>query len=211
MNTLSTVLYGFYTSIHPFDGFWELKYRREKGFSAALSIFIFSILVQIASVFLTHPLFNPLGMAIHKINILFIVFSIMAPVIVWSIITWSITTLFDGEATMKQVFISTCFALFPMPLLQILQIILSHVLTIKEAPFYYLLGTIITFWVGFLILTGMTVFQGYTMFKTIVVSICSIIGIIFFVFIVFVLYNTLQQLANFFVTVFTELYYWLMS
>ncbi len=209
MKMLSTFLYGFYISFHPFDGFYELKHRRKKSFHAAIFIFILTIIIQLASVFLTHPLFSIVVGGRQNINVLQLIFTYAAPVLIWSVIAWSITTIFDGKATMKQIFTSTCFSLYPLLILQIIQIIISYVFTQNEGAFYYLLGTVSTIWVVFLVLTGMSVIQDYTMSKSIIVAICVLIGIVFFCFIAFVFYSTIQQFINFFVTIITEIYYWI--
>lgn len=42
--------------------------------------------------------------------------SVALPVALWVLANWCLTTLFDGEGTLKDVYIATCYALTPLPL-----------------------------------------------------------------------------------------------
>ena len=71
---------------------------------------------------------------------------VLLPLAMWVVVNWSITTLFEGKATMKVIFITTVNALIPLILLFIPQIILSYFFTLNENVYYVAIGTFAVIW-----------------------------------------------------------------
>lgn len=202
---LGTCAYAFYVIMHPFDGFWDLKHHKKETFKAANILLALVCIVYVLRATLTGYLFN-----INKpeyVNVLGIIGSIVIPLSLWAVVNWALSTLFDGKATMKQIWIATIYALFPLVLLYIPGIILSHFITIEEAMFYSVLNTVAILWTVFLIIVGNLVIQDYTMGKTLLMAFFTLLGIVGVLFIGVVIFSALQQLVSFVTTVYLELKY----
>ncbi|MBQ8731421.1 MAG: YIP1 family protein [Oscillospiraceae bacterium] len=203
----STLLYGFHACIHPFEGFYNIKHFRKQNLPAAVVILLATMVVIILKMQATGFLFqvgNP-----ERNNVLLQVVAVLVPVGVWSVVNWSVTTLFEGKATMRNIFITTCFSLLPMVILYIPQVILSHFFTEEEGSFMMIIDALVIIWVVWLLLAGLASVQDYTMVKTIVTSVVTILAIIALIFLLAVFYSAIQQLVSFFSTVFNELTYWI--
>lgn len=203
--TFSTVMYAFHVILHPFDGFWELKHHKKHTMKSALILLFITALVFLARVPATGFLFQ--SQRPEEVNMFFQLTSLVLPVLAWSVLNWALSTLMEGKAKMGQIFVSTVYALFPMVLLYIPQMILSHFFIADEASFYYFFSTLAAIWSLGLILIGNMTIQDYTMKKTIVMGILTILGFIGVSFLCMVFFSTIQQLFTFFYTIYAEIRY----
>jgi len=199
-----TILFVFYVIVHPFDGFYELR-RKNNAFKASLILLPFIILSFLIKRVMTGFHFNPYRP--EELNVILEIGRVLIPVLAWVIINWAVTTIMDGKAKTKDIFIMTVYSLFPLALLYIPQTLLSHVLTLDEAAFYYIISTIGVIWSLFVILAGMMELQEYTLNKVLGTSLLTIGGIIFAMFIGLVFFATFQQFTKFLYTIYLEIKY----
>ena len=101
------------------------------------------------------------------------------------------------------------FALLPLVIIYLPQVLLSHFFTLDESAFISILDAIALIWSIWLLLAGLASVQDYTMFKTILTSVFTILAIVALLFLASVFYSSLQQLVSFFTTIFSELTYWI--
>ena len=203
--TIGTVLFGFHILTHPFDGFWDLKHEKRNTFSAALIILGLVILAVILRFQAAGYLFRPA--VAEDASLVFNILSVILPLLLWTVVNWAITTLFDGKASMRMIFIATTFALMPL-LLFIPQLALSHVLVLEEGPFLYVIDIAAGLWCLGLILVGNLTIHEYSMKKTIAASVATVVGIAAFLFLAGVFYSAVSQLFAFFATLIMEIQYW---
>jgi len=202
---LQTAKYAFYILFHPIDGFWELKNHKKKTFGAANLILILLCIMNALSIQVTSFHYGMLDRDSN--NIIFNVSSFVLPLLAWTVLNWALSTLLDGKATMRQIWVQSVYSLTPVLLSIPLLIILSYFMTHEEAAFYYLIQSIAVLWSAFLFLFGNMTIQDYTMSKTVVMSLFTIAGIAATIFIGIILFSTFQQLVSFVTTVITEIRY----
>lgn len=200
----SEFIYGMHTSFHPFDGFWDAKheYRASaKGATLILGITILAFIYQaIGRGYIMQP--NP-----EPISLILEICSILLPVVLWTVANWCLTTLFDGEGSLKDIYVTTCYALYPLPLFIVVTTFCSNFITAEEIGFISLFIKVAYVWVGFLLFFGMMVIHDYTLFKNAVTSIASIVGMAFIMF-VGVLFSTLVgKVFTFIYNIYVELSY----
>ena len=159
--------YPFRLIVHPFNGYWDLKYERSQRVNLAVSfaVLLLMILTNVMSSqysgFLVN-LYNPRDM-----NSLMEIVYVVVPVLFWCVANWSLTTLMDGEGKFVEIFTSTCFALIPLVVIQFPWIWLSNVISMQETSFYYFSSSFAALWSLYLLFVGnMTVHQ-FTPVKTI--------------------------------------------
>ena len=201
---LEEVIYSVYLIFHPFDGFWDLKHEKRGSMRGALTILALAIVsfgyYMVGSSYLIFP---HGGMS----NVLLIILSIALPVALWTVSNWCLTTLFDGEGSMKDIFIATCYSLTPMVLLMIPATICTNFLTLTEMPLLTLVLTFSYIWTGLLIFFGMMVTHDYTFFKNIIISICTIVAMAFIMFIAVLFTGLISNIVGFITSIAVELSY----
>ncbi|MCL2637349.1 MAG: YIP1 family protein [Oscillospiraceae bacterium] len=203
IQTIKTVKYAFYILFHPNDGFWELKNHMPKTLGAANLILALLCFMNVLSIQFTSFHYGILDRDSN--NIIFNVSSFVVPLAAWTILNWALSTLLDGKATMKQIWVQSIYSLVPVLLSMPVLMICSYIMTHEEATFYYLISSIAVIWSVFLFLVGNMTIQDYTMRKTILMALFTIAGIAASIFIGIILFSTFQQLISFITTVITEI------
>ena len=182
------MLYPFHLIFHPFDGFWDLKHEKRGSVRSAFLILVITIAAFCYQSIGTGYIFNPRQSG--GLNIIMQIVSVSMPLLLWCVSNWCLTTLFEGEGSLKDIFVASCYSLTPLPLLIVPSVLLSNVLTKSEGQIISLLSTFAFIWMGCLIFVGMMVTHDYSMFKNIVTSLGTVVGAVFIMFLA-VLFSTL--------------------
>ncbi|WP_430156977.1 YIP1 family protein [Paenibacillus algorifonticola] len=197
--------YPFYLIMHPFNGYWELKYDRNQKVSIVIS-FVILFLLAVTNIMQSQysgfvvNLVNPNGM-----NSIMEILYVVVPVLFWCVANWSLTTLMDGEGKFVDIFTSTCFALIPLVIIQLPWILLSNFISLQETAFYHFSSSIAMIWCVFLLFVGnMTVHQ-YTPSKTIGTIILTIAAMGFMAFLSLLFFSLIQQMLAFISVIYQEL------
>lgn len=196
-------LFGFHVIMHPFDGFWDLKHEKRGSVRGAFCILAFTIVAV---------MYNLVGSAYlfgggQQINLLSPITMVLAPLLLWCVANWCLTTLFDGEGSFKDIFIATSYALLPLPLIYIPTTILTNFLSLSEAEFVTLFVAIAYVWTGALIFFGSMTTHGYSMGRNIAITLFTIIGMVFILFIILLFTNLVQRMVSFVSEIITEISY----
>ena len=197
-------MYGFHVMFHPFDGYWDIKHEfraSPKGATLVLGLTIVSfVYYSIGQAYIVKPTPDDTG-------VLMMVMSIILPIALWVIANWCLTTLFDGEGSMKDIYVATCYALFPLPPFLILTTLLSNIVTVEEIGLLTLALGVSLFWCGFLLFFGMQVIHDYTLFKNVLTTLASIVGMAFIMFIGVLFSSLLGKIVTFVINIVVELSY----
>jgi len=202
---IRTALFSFYILFHPIDGFWELKNHKEKSLGAANLLLAVLCFLSIFSIQFTSFHYGFLDRESN--NILLNISSFVLPLVAWSVLNWALSTLLDGKASMRQIWIQSIYSLMPVMLSIPVLIVASYIMTLEDSAFYYLISSVAVLWSAFLFLFGNMTIHDYTMTKTVVMSLFTIAGIAASIFIGIILFSTFQQLISFVATVITEIRY----
>ena len=135
------------------------------------------------------------------------ILSVAVPVLLWTIANWCLTTLFDGEGSLKDIFIASCYALSPLPLLLIVSTLFSNVVTLNEAALVSLLVTVGFIWALGLIFFGTMVTHDYSLFKTIVTTLATVLAMAIIMFVAILFTSLLGKMLSFITSIYTELSY----
>lgn len=189
--------------MHPFDGFWDMKYEQRGKLRVAALIMLLvmgAIIVQKQYAGFLVNRIDP-----RTLNSLSDIIQILFTFFLWSVSNWAVCTLTEGEGKLKDIMMATAYSLVPVVLIYYPTTLLSNVLTQEETAFYYLLNAIALIWsLGLLIVGIMTVHQ-YTVSKTMVTMFLTIIMAMIIVFLMMLLYSLFQQIIDFVVNIYTEL------
>ena len=130
-------------------------------------------------------------------NILLEILAVILPVCIWSVVNWAITTLLDGKANFRMIFVATVFALVPLIIIYSITTLLSGVLSQSEGVFITVLDGFAVVWSCALLLFGLATVQEYGVFKTIYTSLLTLLTIVALIFLAVIFYSSFQQLGAF--------------
>ncbi|RXZ78582.1 hypothetical protein EBB07_26375 [Paenibacillaceae bacterium] len=197
------LLYAFHVMFHPFDGFWDLKHEKRGSIRAALLIVL---AVMAADVFRRlaggYILFPTDWRTIELQDTLL---SVLIPLVLWCCVNWGLTTLMDGEGSLKDIFIASAYSLMPVVMMSVPITMISNVMVAQEQQFVTFLTTLSYAWSLGLIFVGVMVTNDYTPFKNVYTSFFSIIGMGFVAFLMVMFINILQNMNSFITTIVNEI------
>ena len=196
------LLYAFHVILHPFDGFWDLKHEKRGSIRAGIIIIIITILSLYYQAIGQGYVFNPEG--IYS-SIFVQISAVLAPFFLWAAGNWCLTTLFDGEGSFKDIFISLSYCLTPVPLLIIPATIASNVVTDSEMAIINLLITVAYLWLGLLVFVAMMVIHDYSIGKNILTCLGTIVGMAFIMFLAILFTTLLAKVVSFFTNIVDEI------
>ena len=209
--TMGTVLsqmlkgarYSLYLIFHPFKGFWDLKHEKKGNvYSAWFIVVLLSVLLILRRQFTGFILnFNKQ----NEMNVFVEILSVLAPLGLWCLSNWCITTLVNGEGSFKDIFITTSYALAPLVLINIPMLLLSNVMIVEEAVFYTVLDVLSIIWTGLLILIGIMTVHQFTMPKTIATIAVAVVGMVIILFLILLFVSIVQQIVSFVDLLWTEM------
>jgi hypothetical protein len=189
--------------VHPFDGFWDMKYDGKGKVKVALTI----LLLVIISVILRNQF---AGFLVNYndpryLNSLMQLVTIVFPFFLWCVSNWAITTLMDGEGKFKEIVMATGYALVPLVILYVPTTIASRFMVKEETAFYYLIMSISTIWFLALLFVGTMTVHQYSAFKTIVTMVLTVIVMGIIVFLGTLVLSMMQQIIDFIINIYREI------
>lgn len=198
---LESVDHAFYCMMHPFKGFHELKYEHMGSMSGAVTILILYIISAVVSSTLTGFLYG----GGSKVNPLTVIATVCLPVLLFVVANWCITTLMEGEGSMRDIFIAVCYALMPMVIGRVILMALSNFLTLEESSVYNVVSYGLTIYTVFLLLVGNMLAHGFTMSRTVAAAIVTAIAMAVIVFIGYLFFNLLFEVGDFISQIYREI------
>lgn len=199
-----TLLYACHIIFHPFDGFWDMKHEKRGSMAASLSIVLFTIIGFIYKSSGTAYIFNPYSTGISYFAE---ALGVIMPYVLWCVANWCFTTLFEGEGSMKDIFMTVGYAMLPIPLTMIPATAISNVLLFEEGAIINLIIAIGFVWAGFLIFFGMGVIHDFPLGKNVIMCICTIVGMAIIIFLGVLFSGLVAKIVSFAYNIYIELSY----
>lgn len=190
--------FALYCITHPLDGFWDLTHERRGTYAAANTILILTLVMRIASLRYTSFIF--MNVYWEDLNIFLYLASIVFPLAMWVVGNWSLTTLFDGKGRLGQVYMASCYALTPYPLIQLPLMIFSNFVTVDEAEFYTAVSVIALVWAGLLMVAAMGQIHEFSMWKNLLFVVASLFAMLVIVFILMLFFSMISQGVAYFIS-----------
>lgn len=194
-----------YILFHPVDGFDQMKEKKSGSFKLSALI---ALLWFIAATFerqFTHFRFNYFDT--ENTNVIYIFISTIVMFIFFCVANWALCTLFDGEGSIREIWIVSGYAILPFVVSVFLSALLSNILTVSEATFLNFITTAGLIWTGLLLLFGMMQIHRYDFKKTLFSILGSFIALALILFLVFLIILLFQQIFSFADSVYREIFY----
>ena len=199
------LFYVFHVIFHPFDGFWDLKHEHRGSARSAFVLLVLTIIAFFYQSVGTGYIFKPDDSDAK--SIFTAILSVLVPVLLWTVGNWCMTTLMEGEGSLKDIFVSTCYALTPLAMMILLSTLLSNVLLETEQDFVILIEVIGFVWAALLLFFGTMVTHDYSMGKNILTILLTIVGMVFIMFVAILFTTLMAKIVSFIYNIVIEIQY----
>lgn len=195
----------FYIMVHPFEGFEDLRWKKAYSMRVSMVIVVLFFIISVCEQLMTGFLFNRHYVKIF--NIVPIIIQTLVLFFTWVVGNWALCTLFDGEGTMKNICANTAYALVPMLIGKVINIILSNCLQNSEGAFIVFVSYLTLLWTAILLISGMRTVHQYSIPKTLLFMLITIFAMVVIIILLVLLVSLFQQVYVFVYSIYTELLY----
>lgn len=202
-HTAETLKYSLYVITHPLDGFWDLTHEKRGSVAAANIIILLVLLTRVWKIQFTSFLF--LQVQWEYVNIFEELLSILIPIIIGCIANWSLTTLFDGKGTMKDIYMAVAYSLVPYVLIQLPMTFLSNLLISGEGAFYSYMNTFSVVWCAMLLMSAMMMIHDFTLSKALIAIAATLVGMLVILFLLLLFFSLISDGLAYFISLYKEI------
>ena len=187
------LLYCFHTMFHPFDGYWDLKHEKRGSVRASLvfvALTIVSFYYQnIGQGYITNArgVYSTFWAQVT---------GVLVPLLLFVVGNWCLTTLFEGEGSLKDIFIACSYSLAPLPVFIVGTTMFSNVALKNETDILELLVTFAFIWVFMLIFFGTMTTHDYSLFKNVLTTLGTLVAMVFIMFLALLFTSLLGKLVS---------------
>lgn len=192
-----------YTLFHPFDAFFEIKWRGKGSLLLAALIMILNGIASIMSYQYTGFIMNK--NPLFKMNSVSLFVLAIAPMFLFIVSNWSVSTLYNGKGKIKDLFMVISYSLFPSLLFSLMTIFLSNFVILEEASLLYAFNTLGLAWFYYLVFCGLCTVHEYTVKENIMTLLATVIAAIVIIFLSVLYFSLMEQMVNFVMTFGQEL------
>lgn len=205
MYELTPVQWVIHAITHPVEGFEDMRWKKTGSLKIAFFIVFMLFLAGIAAErlygFNHYVPYDKIFNIVPYIVKSFVIFG------AWTVGNWAVCTLLDGEGTMKNICIYSAYSLVPYVAQLFITTFLSHFLIRDESVFLNIIAIIGTGWTAVLLFSAIRSVHQYSAVKTVFAIILTIAAMLIMLFLLILLLFLIQQVAIFFMTLFTEISY----
>lgn len=197
------IKFPLYIIAHPLKGFDEFKRYKRGKMSVAIVLLLAAICTNILKFQFEGFMINDRD--VKDLNSLKEIASVAGVVLIATVANWSITTLYDGKGTMKEIFMMISYSLFPMIWLGLLGIAVSNILTIEEMGLHKLiviLGYILT---GYMFFFGIISIHEYGVFKCVLSILFTVVAALIILFGMLLFFDLFRRMYGFIYTIYREI------
>ena len=193
------------TFAHPFAAFTDIKYKNCGSVAyAVIMVVLFTISSNLK---MTCSSFLYRTADATNYNSIYTIATTAGLIVLWSVANWLTSTLMTGKGTLKEIFIVSSYSMLPMVIYNILYLVLSYCLSYDDSAFLNGLSTVALLFTAYILCVAIMTVQEYSFGKMLFTSVITVFLMILIVFIIFMVVILLQQLGNFFYTVYMEVAY----
>ena len=190
---------------HPFEGFEDLRWKKQGSMKIAFAIVCLLFVQQIAySRMYGFQYYSDYDKIFNIVPYIFKSFILFGT---WVVANWAMCTLFDGEGSMKNIFINSAYALIPYITGYLVGPVMSHFLIRDEYVFIQAVEIIGLCWSFVLFISGIKAVHQFSFGKTIALILLTLVAMLAILFLLVLLLTLFQQVLIFIMSIYTELSY----
>lgn len=197
------IKFPLYILSHPLKGFEEFKRYKRGKMSVALIFLILTIFINILKFQYDGFLVN--NNDIKDLNSVSQIAYVLGAVLVITVANWSVTTLFDGKGTMKEIFMMICYCLYPFIWANGLGILLSNILTEDEMAVYTLVIALGVALLLYMFFFGIISIHEYGLVKCLLTILFTVVAALVVIFACLLFFDLFQRMYGFVYTIYEEI------
>ena len=201
--TKDKLKYWGYSLVHPFDGFFEIRFRNHgSAFLATLLLIAYAVLNCLKFQYTGFPM-NMNN--IDEMDALSLFISVVSVVALFTVSNWTVTTLFNGKGKMKDIFIVVYYSLTIPIIGDAIVTFASNFVTLDEVMILTSVQMLCYAYFAFLVIAGLTTIHEYGFGGSIMSIVMSIVAAAIILFIGILVFTMLERMVSFFSSVAEEL------
>lgn len=190
---------------HPFEGFEDLRWKKAGSMKIAFGIVVLLFIQSLAySRMYGFQYYSDYDKVFNIVPYIFQSFGIF---LLYVVCNWAMCTLFDGEGSMKNIFIVTAYSLVPYITGYLIGTVLSHFLIKDEYVFIQMFEVVGLAWTVVLFVSAMKAVHQFSFLKTLLLIALTLVAMVLVIFLLVLLLTLFQQVIIFVFTIYTELSY----
>ena len=189
--------------VHPFDGFFEIRFRHQGSLLLAVILMIVYGVLRCVSYQYTGFVMN--FNSIEEMDSLSIFISTVSVIVLFAVSNWTITTLFNGKGKLSDIYIVICYSLTVLIIGDGLVTFLSNFVATEEVMILRSLQTLMYAWFIFLLVAGLGTIHEYNLTGNVVSILMTIVAAAIILFIGVLLFTMMERMVSFIVSVAEEL------
>ena len=201
--TKDKLQYWGHSLLHPFDGFFEIRFRNHgSAFLATLLLIAYAVLNCLKFQYTGFPM-NMNN--IEEMDALSLFISVVSVVALFTVSNWTVTTLFNGKGKMKDIFIVLCYSLTVLIIGDIIVTFASNFVATEEVMILTSIQMVCYAYFAFLVVAGLTTVHEYGFGGSIMSIVMSVVAAAIILFIGILVFTMLERMVSFFSSVAEEL------
>ena len=192
-----------YALVHPFDGFYEIRFRNQGSLLLAFLLMIAFAVMQCLSAQYTGFVMNFTNQ--DELDTLSLFISNISVLLLFSLANWTVTTLFNGKGKLSDIYTVVCYSLTVLIIGEALVCFLSNFVTTEEVMILQTVRMICIAWFAFLIVAGLGTIHEYGLGGNLASIALSVAAAAIILFIGVLLFTMLERMVSFFTSVAQEL------
>ncbi len=201
--TKEKLQYWGHSLVHPFDGFFEIRFRNQGSLLIATLLLIAYAVLRCLSYQYTGFVMNLNN--IDEMNALSIFISTISVVVLASAANWTITTLFNGKGKLKDIYIVICYSLTVLLIGDAVVTFASNFVTTEEVMILTSLQMVCYAYFVFLLIAGLGTVHEYSFAGNLASMVMTIVAAAVILFIGVLLFTMLERMFSFVVSVAEEM------
>lgn len=191
-----------YSVFHPFDAFYEMRFRGKGSLLlAVISIVLFGILQCVSYQYMGFVMNTA---QVESMNSLSIFSTWVVGFVLFIVSNWSVTTLLNGKGGMADITEVVGYSLIPVEIAMIVQVFCSNFIIQEEIMIINVVTGIGIVWFVFMIVAGLCVIHEYSFGKNLVSIFLSFVAAAIIIFLGVLFFTLIEQMMTFIVDVAKE-------
>lgn len=195
--------YWGYSLLHPFDGFFEIRFRNHGSIPLATLLLVVYAVLRCLSFQYTGFVMNTNN--IDEMDALSIFISTVSVVILASVSNWTITTLFNGKGKLKDIYIVICYSLTVLIVGDAIVTFASNFVATEEVMILTSIQMVCYVYFVFLLIAGLGTIHEYGFGGNLASMVMTVVAAAVILFIGVLLFTMLERMFNFVTSVSEEL------
>ena len=201
--TKEKLQYWGHSLLHPFDGFFEIRFRDQGSLLIATILLVAYAILRCLSYQYTGFVMNMNN--IDEMDALSIFISTISVVVLAAVSNWTITTLFNGKGKLKDIYIVICYSLTVLLIGDAIVTFASNFVTTEEVMILTAIQMVCYVYFVFLLIAGLGTIHEYSFGGNLASMVMTIVAAAIILFIGVLIFTMLERMFSFVTSVTEEL------